>query len=144
MNAFANTIALSALMLSGIAALPARADTLAYAPLSLTKECSKFTAHIGDFCTITKSSLAAIPVGSRVYYLGPVLGPVILATDVVLDAGGGTLALGYCNVELAKSAGTCTFRSGSGSLTGFQGIVTLSIDDKGLFHWDGGFALAGN
>ena len=137
-------IAASALMLSGLAALPARADTMTYAPLNLAKECSTFTAHSGDFCTITESNLAAIPVGTKVFYFGPVIGPVILATDIVLDAGGGNLALGTCNVELAKSSGTCTFRAGSGTLAGFQAIVTLTIDDTGLFHWDGGYAMAGN
>jgi hypothetical protein len=110
-------------------------------PLSLAKECSKFTAHSGDYCSVTKSSLTAIPAGSKVFYYGPVIGPAILSTYVVLDAGDGNTAIGYCNVELAKSAGTCTFWAGSGTLTGFQAIVTLTIDSTGLFHWDGSYSM---
>ncbi|MBC7479192.1 MAG: hypothetical protein H7317_14025 [Pseudorhodobacter sp.] len=144
MIATCKQIAVFSLLLPAFAAPAARADTVTYTPLTLAKECSKFTAHSGDFCTVTASDLAAIPVGSWVFYLGPVLGPVILSTEVVLDAGGGNLALGYCSVELAKSAGACTFRAGSGTLTGFQAIVNLTIDEKGLFHWDGGYAMAGN
>ena len=136
----AATLALGGLFASS---LPANAEDMTYKPLSLSKECSKFTAHSGDFCTITESSMAAIPKGSKVFYFGPILGPVILATDVVLDAGDGNIALGSCNVELAKAAGTCTFRAGSGTLTGFQAIVTLTIHATGRFHWDGGYGLPG-
>lgn len=142
MNVFSKPFSVAALALSGLAAMPACADTMTYTALKVAKECSKFTAHVGDFCTITESDLAAIPVGAKVFYFGPVLGPVILSTDVVLDAGDGNLALGYCNVELAKAAGTCTFRAGSGTLAGFQSIVTLTIDGTGLFHWDGGYVMA--
>jgi hypothetical protein len=77
-----------------------------------------------------------------VFYYGPVIGPAILSTYVVLDAGDGNTAIGYCNVELAKSAGTCTFWAGSGTLTGFQAIVTLTIDGAGLYHWDGSYSIA--
>ena len=133
-----------ALGLAGCAALasPAFAAGSESGPLSLSKECSEFTAHSGDHCTITESSLEAIPVGSKVYYYGPVIGPAILSTTVVLVAGEGTTAIGYCNVELAKSAGVCTFWAGSGKLTGFQALVNLTVDGAGLFHWDGTFTIA--
>jgi hypothetical protein len=110
-------------------------------PLSLTKECSKFTAHSGDFCSITASSLDLIPVGAKVFYYGPVIGPAILSTAIVLDAGEGNTAIGYCNVDLPKSAGACTFWAGSGTLTGFQALVNLTVDSTGLFHWDGSYSL---
>src|SRR5436190_1168186 len=116
--------AIASLMLASLSTAAFAAE----GPLSLSKECSKFTAHSGDFCSITESSLAAIPAGSKVFYYGPVIGPAILSTYVVLDAGGDSTAIGYCNVELAKSSGTCTFWAGSGALTGFQAIVTLTID----------------
>jgi hypothetical protein len=111
-------------------------------PLSIAKECSKFTARPGDYCTITKSSLAAIPVGTKAIYYGPVLGPAILSTDVLLDAGDGNTALGYCNVDFEKGVGVCTFWAGSGTLAGFQALVNLTVDSTGLFHWDGAYSMA--
>jgi hypothetical protein len=131
--------AIGALALASFAAPAIAADPQA---LSLSKECSEFTAHSGDHCTITESSLDAIPVGSKVYYYGPVIGPAILSTSIVLVAGEGTTAIGYCNVELAKSAGACTFWAGSGKLAGFQALVNLTIDGAGLFHWDGTYTIA--
>jgi hypothetical protein len=128
--------AVAAAATPGQAAGPARQD------LKMAKECSEFTAHSGDHCTITQSSLAAIPAGSKIYYYGPVIEPAILSTAVLIDAGGGNTALGYCNVELAKSAGTCTFWAGSGTLAGFEAIVTLTVDTAGLFHWDGSYSKA--
>ncbi len=120
---------------------PAGAASPALTPLNLAKECSKFSGHSGDFCTITKSSLAAIPVGAKVFYYGPVLGPALLSTTVLIDAGNGTTAIGYCNVDLPKASGVCSFWAGSGALTGLQALVTLTIDSTGLFHWDGGYSL---
>jgi hypothetical protein len=123
-------------------AQPALAADGSPLPLSIAKECSKFTGHAGDFCTITQSSLAAIPVGAKVIYFGPVLGPPILASTVLIDAGGGNTAMGSCNVEQTTWTGTCAFWAGSGSLQGFEGLVKLTVDKTGLFHWDGAYSLA--
>ena len=81
------------------------------------------------------------PVGTKAIYYGPVLGPAILSTDVVLDAGDRNTAIGYCNVDLPKGVGACTFWAGSGTLTGFQALVNLTVDSTGLFHWDGAYSL---
>jgi hypothetical protein len=127
------------LALSVVAPLAAEAPALQ--PLSIAKECSKFTGHVGDYCTITKSNLAAIPAGTKAFYHGPVLGPVFLSSSVVLDVGNGNTAFGYCNVDMSAppEVGTCTFWSGSGSLTGFQAVVKLTTDSTGLYHWDGSY-----
>jgi hypothetical protein len=127
---------------SAMIAMPAVASAADLQPISLSKECSQFTAHSGDFCSITQSSLAAIPVGAKVFYYGPMIGPAILSSEIVLDAGGGNTAIGYCNVLLAKSSGTCTFWAGSGALKGFEAVVTLTVDAAGLYHWDGSYSLA--
>ena len=121
---------------------PALAAAPTPQPLNIAKECSQNNGKPGAFCTITKSSLGAIPVGTKIFYYGPVMGPPILSSDVVLGAGEGNTAIGYCNVELAKAAGTSTFWAGSGTLSGFQAILTLSIDSTGLYHWDGSYTLA--
>jgi hypothetical protein len=130
-----------ALTLAG-AALPILTTGLAAADstaLNLVKECSSFDGKPGTFCSITDSSFAAIPVGSKIFYYGPVIGPAILSTSIMLDAGDGNTAIGNCSVEPNKNYGTCTFWAGSGTLRGFQALVTLSpVDGKaGSFHWDG-------
>ena len=132
------------LAVASLALMAASAPAIAAGPqaLSLVKECSEFTDHSGDHCTITKSSFATIPVGSKIYYYGPVIGPAILSTAIVLDAGDGTTAIGYCNVDLPKSSGACTFWAGSGKLVGFRALVNLTVDGDGLFHWDGNYTLA--
>jgi hypothetical protein len=141
------SLLMSALSASAFLALtvlaPMAAEAPALQPLSMAKECSKFAGHFGDHCTITKSSLAAIPAGTRAIYHGPVLGPVFLSSSVVLDAGDGNTAFGHCNVDLSAPSpvGTCAFWSGSGSLTGFQAVVKLTTDTTGLFHWDGSYTF---
>lgn len=57
----------------------------------------------------------------------------------MLDAGDGNTAIGNCSVEPNKNYGTCTFWAGSGTLRGFQALVTLSPVEgmAGSFHWVG-------
>ena len=79
-------------------------------PLHITKECSGFTGETPSFCTITGSDLAAIPVGTKVMYWGPVLtDPNFLSSRAVLRAGHGNRAFGYCQTISAPYHGTCTF-----------------------------------
>jgi len=132
------TLALSAL------ASAVSADS-AFQPLSLTKECSKFNGNVPSYCTITNSNLGAIPVGSKVFYYGPVLkNPEFLSSSVVLDAGGDNTAVGYCNVDRAATPklGICTFWAGSGSLAGFQAIIRVTVDANKSWHWDGSYSLS--
>ncbi|MGZ4391588.1 MAG: hypothetical protein ACXVRK_05635, partial [Gaiellaceae bacterium] len=67
--------------------------------LSVTKECSGYTGFAGSFCTITSSSLAAIPVGSRINYLQPADLFTPAGSDVVLDTPGpgNNEAFGNCS-----------------------------------------------
>lgn len=37
--------------------------------------------------------------------------------------------------------GTCAFHAGSGTLAGFQAVVKVTVDDKQIYHWDGGYLL---
>src|SRR5438552_1546081 len=72
----------------------------AFQPLTLTKDCNQFTGTIPSSCTVTASNLAAIPIGSKVFYYGPVISnPAFLSSSIVLDAGNGNTAVGYCNVN---------------------------------------------
>ena len=113
-------------------------------PLKIAKECSQYSGETPSFCTITESNLAAIPPGTKVFYYGPVTGSTLFtSSSVVLAVGPGDSAVGYCIVyDTAKPPlGVCAFNAGSGSLAGFQAIVKVTVDDKQLWHWDGGYVL---
>ena len=110
--------------------------------LNLTKECSSMTGQIGDHCTFTSSNVDAIPIGATAIYYGPVLGPAIIGSSVLIDAGDGDTATGYCSVDLGGTPlGTCSFVGGSGSLAGIQAVVTVTVDEAGSWHWDGTYRI---
>jgi hypothetical protein len=115
-------------------------------PLHITKECSEFTGDVPSFCTVTGSDFAAIPVGSKIFYFGPVIAdPNFLSSRVVIRAGQGNKARGYCSVIYldppTDTHGVCTFWKGTGALHGFHASVDYSIDSSGVLHWDGTYLL---
>ena len=118
--------------------------TPATQPLKISKECSQYTGDTPSFCTITESNLAAIPAGTKIFYYGPVTGsPLFTSSTAVIAVGNGDSAVGYCVVYDTASPplGTCAFHAGSGTLAGFQAVVTVTVDDKQIWHWDGGYLL---
>jgi hypothetical protein len=130
------------LALMGPTAYGASPNADVWNPISLAKECSSFAGQVGDHCTLTASDLQQIPVGSVAIYYGPVLGPAIISSSVVLDAGDGNTASGYCNVDLSgEPVGMCAFVGGSGSLAGFQSILKVTVDADGTWHWIGTYHL---
>ena len=113
-------------------------------PLNIAKECSQYSGETPSFCTIVESNLSAIPVGAKIFYYGPVTGsPYFTSSSAVLAVGPGDSAVGYCVVydTAVPPLGTCAFHAGSGSLAGFQAIVKVSVDDKQIWHWEGGYLL---
>ncbi|WP_077960649.1 hypothetical protein [Ensifer adhaerens] len=113
-------------------------------PLKIAKECSQFTGETPSFCTITESNLEAIPAGTKILYYGPVVAnPLFSSSTAVIAVGNGDSAVGYCVVYDTASPplGTCAFHAGSGTLSGFQAIVKVTVDDKQIWHWDGGYVL---
>jgi hypothetical protein len=113
-------------------------------PLKISKECSEFTGESPSFCTITESSLAAIPAGTKILYYGPVISSLLfVSTTAVIAVGAGDTALGYCVTYDSASppSGTCAFHAGSGTLAGFQAVVAVTVDDEQIWHWDGGYLL---
>ena len=113
-------------------------------PLKISKECSQYTGEVPSFCTITESNLAAIPVGTKILYYGPMTGnPYFGSSTAVIAVGNGDSALGYCVTYDTASppVGTCAFHAGSGTLAGFQAVVKVTVDDKQIWHWDGGYLL---
>jgi hypothetical protein len=115
-----------------------------YGELHVTKECSAYTGAAGGYCTITSSNLAAIKVGSKVYYDQAAGTPAgLLDSNVVLDAGAGNRALGHCTLDLGTSIGLCTFSDGTGQFTGFHARADVSAV-AGLaknYHWDGTYSF---
>lgn len=126
--------------------LPAMADNAPkLTPLKISKECSKYNGETPSFCTITESSLKQIPAGTKVLYYGPVLAsPLFTSSSVVLAVGPGDSAIGHCIVyDTAKPpTGHCAFSAGSGALAGFQAILSVTVDDKQIWHWEGGYILS--
>lgn len=109
--------------------------------LSVTKECSGYNGLAGSFCTITSSSLAAIPVGSRINYLQPADLFTPSGSDVVLDTPrpGNNTAFGNCSLYL----GQCTFWGGTGLFTFFHAGVVVTYDSAtGLWHWEGTYSFS--
>lgn len=113
-------------------------------PLKISKECSQYTGDTPSFCTITELNVATMPAGTKIFYYGPVTGsPLFTSSTAVIAVGNGDSAVGYCVVYDTASPplGTCAFHAGSGTLAGFQAIVTVTVDDKQIWHWDGGYLL---
>jgi hypothetical protein len=105
--------------------------------LHIMKECSENTGLPGAFCTITFSDLAAIPVGSKVFYdqAGNNI-PGVFNSDVVLDAGNGNRAVGRCTLDGVTAVGICTFSDGMGALAGFHARVDVTPATADLVNYD--------
>ena len=130
----------------GVLASPAWAASAAptMQPLKLAKDCSKYSGDTPSFCTIVESNVAAVPPGTKILYYGPVTNsPLFTSSSVVISVGPGDTAVGYCIVYDTANppVGTCAFNAGSGTLAGFQAIAKVSVDDKQVWHWDGGYLL---
>jgi len=124
------------------AVIPTASAGTALQPLHITKECSEFTGETPSFCTITGSDLAAIPVGTKVMYWGPVLtDPNFMSSAAVLRAGRGNRAFGYCQTIADPYHGTCTFWKGTGTLKGFHASVDVTYVSGADFAWDGTYVF---
>jgi hypothetical protein len=125
------------------AAIPTASAGTTLQPLHITKECSEFTGDTPSFCTITGSDLAAIPVGTKVMYRGPVLtDPNFMSSRVVLRAGHGNRTFGYCQTIADPYHGTCTFWRGTGTLDGFHASVDVTYVSGADFDWDGAYVFS--
>jgi hypothetical protein len=112
--------------------------------LHIAKNCSTDTGIPPTFCTIAASNFRALPVHAKVWYLGPVLSNAyFLSSNIKIDAWHGNTTTGYCQVDARDSSGICTFWKGTGTLTGFHAVLHVTIDSKGLWHWDGSYYFPG-
>jgi hypothetical protein len=109
------------------------------------KDCSVYTGRAGDHCTITRSNVDAIPVGSTVTYAKDAVGAA-LDTDVILDPPkpGNNVAFGHCALDLATGIGACSLSGGTGMYKRFQASVAVSHVSGPTFAWDGTYSFSGN
>jgi hypothetical protein len=105
-------------------------------PLHVTKECSEYAGGIGSYCTITSSNVAAITVGSKVFY-AQAPGPTSLDSDVILYAGSGNTATGHVVLDFATGTGRLTLSDGTGTLEGMTARAEVSYLGGPNWAWDG-------
>jgi hypothetical protein len=139
---------MSRLLILSVGAILGLSSAAAAAPamqtLKIAKECSQFSGEVPSFCTITESNLAAVPPGTKILYYGPMISsPLYASSAAVLAVGPGDSAVGYCVTydSATPPFGVCAFHAGSGTLAGFQAVVKVTVDDKQIWHWDGGYLL---
>lgn len=127
--------------------------------MQIVKSCSLYRGQPGNFCEITESNLAAIPVntspgvtpptGTANYYTQPFpISPTAAAggtcpsclqglidSNVILDAGNGNRAIGRCTFDVATNTGVCIYTDGTGTLAGFSARLEIAIDDAKVPSW---------
>jgi hypothetical protein len=128
----ASTLAVTASAQSG-----ARANHRA-GPLHVTKECppSQYQGQIGGYCTVTSSNVAAITVGTKIFY-AQAAGPTSLDSDIILYAGSRNTATGHCALDFATGLGRCRLFGGTGTLEGIRARVDVSYLGGYDWAWDG-------
>jgi hypothetical protein len=111
--------------------------------IHVEKECSAYTGHAGDFCTLTSSTLKEIEAGSRITYASGAVGTLV-DTDVVLDppGPGNNKAFGHCTVDLATGTGECIFSGGTGKFTWFHASIAVSPLGGPNFAWNGTYSFS--
>lgn len=145
--------ALAMILVAGIAALTlalsAGAGTVSAqsersGALRVTKNCLAFNGAPGSSCTIRSSNLAAIKVGSQVFYDDPILLATptgLFDSNVVLNVGPGDWAVGRCTLDNTTNLGLCTFTDGTGPLVGFTARVNVSSTDGVNYLWNGTYSF---
>jgi hypothetical protein len=109
--------------------------------LHVTKECSEYFGHAGEFCTIRWSNLNAIEPGMRVVYTSAA-GATSLNSDLVLDGPGNNDAFGHVTLDFPTLSGVVTFSGGTGRFSGFHATVAVTYDaGEDLWHWDGTYSF---
>jgi hypothetical protein len=143
MRSLSKVILFGAIVTAGLGASTVSATTAAH-PIHLVKDCSTMDGVAPTFCTISASDVDAIPVGTKVWYLGPVLtNSYFLSSNVRLDDDRRNTATGYCIFQSKTAVGLCSFWEGTGRLTGFVAILDITIDEAGQWHMDGSYYFDG-
>jgi len=112
-------------------------------PFHLTKTCppSQYQGQIGGYCTVTSSNVAAITVGTKIFY-AQAAGPTSLDSDVILYVGPGNTATGHCALDFATGLGRCTLSGGTRRLDGIRARVDVSYLGGYDWAWDGTYRFS--
>ncbi len=112
-------------------------------PFHLTKTCppSQYQGQIGGYCTVTSSNVAAIAVGTKIFY-AQAAGPTSLDSDVILYVGPGNTATGHCALDFATGLGRCTLSGGTRRLDGIHARVDVSYLGGYDWAWDGTYRFS--
>ena len=112
--------------------------------LHVDKNCTDYHGQPGEFCTVTSSSLSEIAPGAKVVYTQPAGIPAgMLDSNVLLDTGEGSRAIGRCTLDFMTGRGLCTFTDGTGSFAGFHARVEVSppASEGDDWHWRGTYGF---
>jgi hypothetical protein len=134
-------LTLGAAMLALSAFAPAATASSRGGDLHVTKECSQYFGHAGEFCTFVTSNIRAIPSGARIYY-ADAAGETTLDTDVVIVAGPGNVAYGHCTLDFLALPGRCTFSGGTGKFVHFHASAAVSALGNNVWQWDGSYSFS--
>lgn len=110
--------------------------------LNTQKDCTKYFGLAGDTCTITKSNLKEIEVGSIILYRQAANSDFTASGDVILDAGGSNKAFGHCTVERLTGTGVCVFNGGVGRFSFFSARVDVTPVGGVIDAWDGTYSFS--
>ena len=110
--------------------------------LHTEKDCTYYQGRAGDVCTITKSSLKEIEVGSVIHYLQAANPDFTASSDVILDppGPGNNTAFGHCTVNLLTGTGICVFNGGTGKFTFFHARVDVTPVGGPIYAWNGTYS----
>jgi len=111
--------------------------------LHVTKDCSEDTGLPGAFCTITRSNLAAIEVGSKIIY-HQASGATSQDSDITIEppGPGNNRAYGHCTVEFVPVSGQCTISGGTGRFTFLRASVAVSALGGFDYGWHGTYSFS--
>ena len=134
---------LVAVVLAAGAVATASSGSARSGALHVTKECSQYTGQAGSFCTIRSSNISAIKAGMKVVYASAP-GPVALESNIVVGfIGGDSAGYGHVWVNNTTGNGHISLDGGTGVFAGLHVEAVVSVDEHGIWHWDGTYSYSG-
>jgi hypothetical protein len=130
---------LAVIAAGGLATASSARSTERSGELHVTKTCSEYTGAAGSFCTIRSSNVDAIKPGMKVVYQQASSADGSLNSDIVLTPRFGNLIFGH--VVLNATTSEVTLSGGTGKLRSFHASAVVSVDETGLWHWDGSYSF---
>jgi hypothetical protein len=108
--------------------------------LHVRKDCAQNTGRAGSFCTIIRSNLDALKVGSRIVYLQASAADGATDSDIVIHVGPGITVVGHCKVS-AANIGVCKLTGGTGRFTHFHAREAVALVSGAIYSWDGPYSF---